>query len=253
MTDRRRPPAAASRATCCRATARRWRSRTTAATATANDGRRRDQDAAGVEANAWNFGTFTPDGNAVPRRVYDGVLVVRDYATRRCSRRAERRLGHAPRPVARRHAARLRARRPCRASTGRFGSGQIFTRTYDQRPHTFGPESMLVADANNNYYPSFSPDGQWILFNKSTTTRQPARTTTPSASLWVIKADGSAPPIQLAKLEHRRRPHQLVGPLGAVRADRRQRRRADVLDHGVDEARLRRAARRLPTTGRRSG
>ncbi len=38
--------------------------------------------------------------------------------------------------------------------------------TYDQATQTFGTEKMLVGDASNNYYPSFSPDGECVLFNK---------------------------------------------------------------------------------------
>ena len=47
-----------------------------------------------------------------------------------------------------------------------FASGQLFTRTYDQATRTFGPETPLVTDAGNNFYPSWSPDGQWVMFNR---------------------------------------------------------------------------------------
>ncbi|MDB4955322.1 MAG: tolB protein precursor, partial [Myxococcales bacterium] len=66
---------------------------------------------------------------------------------------------------------------------------------YDPATQTFGPEHQLVSDGNNNYYPSFSPDGQWILFNRAASGDA---YNNGNASLWVIKADGSAPAVELA-------------------------------------------------------
>lgn len=75
-----------------------------------------------------------------------------------------------------------------------FEGGKIFTRTFDAATNTFGPEVMLVSDTSNNFYPSFSPDGRWVLFN-----RAPSGSSynNANASLWVVKADGSAPPVEL--------------------------------------------------------
>jgi dipeptidyl aminopeptidase/acylaminoacyl peptidase len=81
-----------------------------------------------------------------------------------------------------------------------FGTGNIYMRTYDQTSMTFGPEQQLVADGANNYYPSFSPDGQWILFNKGDNTTGAGISGSyngPNATLWVIKADNSSPAVQL--------------------------------------------------------
>src|SRR5262249_42822123 len=44
------------------------------------------------------------------------------------------------------------------------------------------------------YYPSWSPDGKWVLFNRSSGSSYNSA----DASLWVVKADGSAPPIELS-------------------------------------------------------
>jgi hypothetical protein len=56
---------------------------------------------------------------------------------------------------------------------------------------------MLVAsDPTNsiqNYYPSFSPDGQWIAFTRTNGGSYNNNT----SEIWVIKADGSQPPVQL--------------------------------------------------------
>ena len=126
-----------------------------------------------------------------------------------------------------------------------FGNGQIWIRTYDQSTQTFGAEKMLVADASNNYYPSFSPDGKWVLFNKSDDNMAAGAYNNPSASVWVIAADGSAPAVKLATLDTaigftnswaRWAPFaQTVGTDETI-----------LLDHRVEPARLRGAARRPP-------
>ena len=76
--------------------------------------------------------------------------------------------------------------------------GSLVVRTFDDAANTFGPITMLVpadpAQMHANFYPSFSPDGEWILFTRTT---GPAYSD-PSAQTWVVKADGSQPPIPLA-------------------------------------------------------
>ena len=74
-----------------------------------------------------------------------------------------------------------------------FTGGTISLMTYDQANHTFGPETPLVTSTENNYYPSFSPDGQWILFNKSNNDAYDD----PDAELWVVKTDGTVGPLKL--------------------------------------------------------
>ncbi|MBT8493243.1 MAG: PD40 domain-containing protein [Deltaproteobacteria bacterium] len=71
--------------------------------------------------------------------------------------------------------------------------GSLVTRTIDTAG-TFGAETVLVpSETMNVYYPTWSPDGQWILFNKSTDDSYDD----PDAELWVVKADGTLPPIRL--------------------------------------------------------
>jgi len=76
-----------------------------------------------------------------------------------------------------------------------FTQGGLFWRTYDQATDTFGPENQLIADGANNYYPSWSPDGNWILFNRAPSGDAYNNA---NASLWVIKGDGSGPAMELA-------------------------------------------------------
>ncbi len=73
--------------------------------------------------------------------------------------------------------------------------GSIVTRTFDDSTNTFGPIKTLVANAPSasNYYPSWSPDGQWILFTRTAGNSYDDAT----AEIWVVKSDGSQAPIQL--------------------------------------------------------
>ena len=66
----------------------------------------------------------------------------------------------------------------------------------------FGTPRVLVqaAAGENNYYPSFSPDGRWVLFNRSTTAGggdDGDSYDDPSASLYVISSDGMVGPVRL--------------------------------------------------------
>lgn len=74
--------------------------------------------------------------------------------------------------------------------------GSIVTRSFDDATNSFGPVKMLVPDAPNagNFYPSWSPDGQWILFTRTIGNSYADA----SAEVWVIKADGTGAPIRLA-------------------------------------------------------
>jgi len=78
--------------------------------------------------------------------------------------------------------------------------GTFMVQTYDRTSGNWGNPVPIATGSGNNYYPSFSPDGQWIMFNQSDDNSGNGAYNDPSASLWVVKADGSAPPIQLSKL-----------------------------------------------------
>jgi WD40 repeat protein len=143
----------------------------------------------------WNFGTFTPD-NTQFLSIEDGVLVVRDALTQGV-------LATMPSAAAVSHpdlspdgTKLVYATNPSGFHDWEFITGQIYTRTYDQATRTFGPEQPLVNDGKNNFYPSWSPDGAWILFNKDT--MGGVTYDNPNSSTWVVKADGSLPPVELA-------------------------------------------------------
>jgi TolB protein len=60
----------------------------------------------------------------------------------------------------------------------------------------FAASSTLInaPDGENNYYPSWAPDSNWIIFNRSVAESYAA----PSAQLWAIRATGGGAAIHLA-------------------------------------------------------
>ena len=144
----------------------------------------------------WNFATYTPDG-AYLITSHQGVLTIRNGTTAAA-------VGTVPTPGCATHpdiapdgrsmvyVQTTRAAGNC-GSDWSFPGGQIMVITYDPGTGQWGTPRSLVADGSNNYYPSYSPDGQWILFNKSGEDAYDD----PSAELWVVKADGSMPPHKL--------------------------------------------------------
>jgi hypothetical protein len=62
--------------------------------------------------------------------------------------------------------------------------------------NTFGTPTQLVAgsSSSNNYYPSFSPDGAWVAFNRAAGNSYDA----PDARVLVVSTGASASPIDLA-------------------------------------------------------
>ncbi|MCU1281546.1 MAG: tolB protein precursor [bacterium] len=60
----------------------------------------------------------------------------------------------------------------------------------------FGNPQKIVKSTGpgeNNYYPSFSPDGKWVLFNRSSAAAYSEKT----AQAWVVSVDGAIGPIAL--------------------------------------------------------
>ncbi len=77
-----------------------------------------------------------------------------------------------------------------------INNASIVVRTFNDASNTFGPIRMLVPFATgvSNYYPSWSPDNEWILFTRA----NGSSSSNVDAQVWVVKADGSKPPIRLA-------------------------------------------------------
>jgi hypothetical protein len=146
-------------------------------------------------SNHWNFGTFTPDGTKF-LAVYQGQLQVRNYADQSVTATMTA-AGVVTQPDLSPDGTKLVYVRPnSYSSDWSYDGGQIYWRTYDQATDTFGPETPLVTDGQNNYYPSWSPDGNWVLFNHAALGGNAYNNA--NASLYVIKGDGSGPAMELA-------------------------------------------------------
>ncbi len=151
------------------------------------------------DTNYWNFATYTPDGSQL-LAVEAGNLVVRDQATQTVIGSMTS-AGWVTHPSLSADGTMLVYTRPTVISCDwAFGGGEIITRTYDQASASFGTENVLLQNSMNNYYPSYSPDGQWILFNQSSDNSTTGAYNNPSATVWVIKADGSQPPVVLTAM-----------------------------------------------------
>jgi hypothetical protein len=59
------------------------------------------------------------------------------------------------------------------------------------------PRTLVAAQTQteNNYYPQFSPDGNWVVFNRAA---QGSSYNNPAAEVWVTRADGTGSPIKLS-------------------------------------------------------
>ena len=141
----------------------------------------------------WNFATFTPDGSQL-LAVHQGTLTVRSSADQSVLATMTA-AGPVSHPDLSPDGTRLVYVREPGGADWAFSSGQLFTRTYDQAARTFGPETPLVTDAGNNFYPSWSPDGQWVMFNRDA--GNGSAYDNANGSLFVIKADGTGTPIEL--------------------------------------------------------
>lgn len=82
-----------------------------------------------------------------------------------------------------------------------FGAGVIWTMTFAvlNGVPTFGQPAMLVGPEVNGgtaYYPSYSPDSQWIAFCRAASG---TAYNNPQAELWLIRANGNGAPVRLGR------------------------------------------------------
>ncbi len=151
-----------------------------------------------ADTRTWNFGTFTPDGQNF-LAVSAGTLYVLDYATQ-ATVATMTASGTVTHPDLSPDGTKLVYVQRSGGGDWSFFGGKIIMRDYDAAMHTFGPEQTVIADTSNNYYPSFSPDGKWILFNRAPNDpNTQGAYDNPYASLWVAKAEPNALAIELVK------------------------------------------------------
>ena len=92
-------------------------------------------------------------------------------------------------------------------NTAGVASGSISTLTRADNEWSSGPV-LVQRNQENNYYPAFSPDGEWVVFSRSPSNLNSmgdddenmiARVS--DAQLWVVQSDGSGEPIRLLPTE----------------------------------------------------
>ncbi|MEM9491484.1 MAG: hypothetical protein AAGC55_20235, partial [Myxococcota bacterium] len=139
---------------------------------------------------AWNFGTFTPSGEQF-LGASSGALTLRASTTGEVLATVP--TGYATHPDFHPGGTAITyVTTPSPSNDWTFTNGSIMTQSFDPLTNTFSDEVVLVTGGGNNYYPSWSPDGEWILFNRSSEDAYDDA----SAELWVVKADGTVPPIR---------------------------------------------------------
>ena len=143
---------------------------------------------------AWNFATFEPGADRF-LTVSAGALTLRDLTNAGAAVTTVPTAGYATHPDFRPQGdAIVYVQTPAPGQDWHFTGGAIVIQSFDPVSATFGDPIVLVeSGAENNYYPSWSPDGNWILFNRSTQNAYDNST----AELYVVRADGSQPPIFL--------------------------------------------------------
>jgi hypothetical protein len=140
------------------------------------------------ETEFWNFPAYSPDGaRLVTSR--GGTLTVRDGGTGAVT-------GTVPTGGFATHpdfapTANLMAFTYSTAAAGAadwvFTGGTIGTIPYDAATGAWGTPTTIITGGGNNYYPAVSPDGQWVLFNRSDADAYDD----PNAELWVARIDGT--------------------------------------------------------------
>jgi WD40-like Beta Propeller Repeat len=152
-----------------------------------------------ADATKWSYGTFTPDATKLITlsngqlsvRASEGGAILGTIANAPGTRATHPELS--PDGT-------LLVYAQCSGGSDAFTTGcGLVSRPFNNADNTVGDIKVLVPageGGKNSYYPAISPDGKWLAF-----TRSPSNVDSydePNAETWIMKVDGSAPPIQLA-------------------------------------------------------
>lgn len=79
---------------------------------------------------------------------------------------------------------------------GISGRADIMLLAHDaDKDEWFGPTMLVQSAGECNYYPAFSPDNEWVVFNRSGGESYDA----PDAELWIVRAGGNSSPVKLSR------------------------------------------------------
>lgn len=143
------------------------------------------------EPGNWNYGTFTPDGHQLIA-AFNGNLDIRDSGTGAVQAQVPTgawttQPDFSPTGNVITYVAAPMAAGSYNVS---FTGGSIVVQPWDGT--NYGVPTTIVPNGGapqNNYYPSVSPDGQWVVFNRSTGDSY----NDPDAELWVVPVAGGTP------------------------------------------------------------
>jgi hypothetical protein len=152
-----------------------------------------------------NFFSFSPDATQI--MTSSGSSIVLRDATTGAAQNPNPLVGNGAMPDWAPDGARMVFARPQTALP--FGADGVVNASLmimSKNGASWGAPATLVpyAGANlNNYYPTFSPDGSWVLFNRCATCTSDTSTTgssysAPDAEVWVVSAAGGTP-LKLAR------------------------------------------------------
>lgn len=141
----------------------------------------------------WNFGSYSPDASQL-LTARQGVLNIRDANTGAPIVTVPAGAGASHPDWSPSGASIVYSLPNTRTSDWSFSAGSIVRMPYEDL--AFGATVTLVSTdgTTNNYYPSVSPDDQWVSFNRSTEDAYDDL----SASLWAVGIAGGTP-IELAR------------------------------------------------------
>ncbi|HTJ47476.1 MAG TPA: hypothetical protein VL463_35500 [Kofleriaceae bacterium] len=147
------------------------------------------------DTDYWNFATFNPTGSKL-LTVHQGQLSLRDAASGALLATVPN-TGVASHPDFSPKGDQFVYVQRGAGADWSFQSGALYTVSYDDSTQAFGTPAPLVPSGGaNNYYPSYSPDGKWILYNRTDDNSNAYNSG--NAELWVVRSDGSQPPLKLS-------------------------------------------------------
>jgi hypothetical protein len=153
-----------------------------------------------------NFSVFEPSG-AHMLTTYGGVLTLRDAATGTSVTNVTLADAYATHPDWSPNGDKIAyVGFATQANDWGIYDGRLVVQGYDAAHTTFGTPTELVPRPAGGtiHYPSFSPDGKWVVYNSSPTSNaDPAHLinsyNNANATLWVIAGDKSTAPMQLSQ------------------------------------------------------
>ena len=142
----------------------------------------------------WNFAAFEPTGDRIVT-VRQGAMTLRDAATGDVVNTVPTTgaASHVDFAVGGDKIVYVSIAAP--SADWSFTGGSLVVQSFDAGSAMWGaPTTLFQPPAGiNAYYPSFSPDGEWVLFNQSAAGSYDAAT----AELYVMRTDGSTEPLRL--------------------------------------------------------